>query len=368
MEHSVSSFSSFSSGDFVIGFSKRDNNIWTVEFEVSSYDKARYFSFDKKPDFIFVNNFKLISIEDSNGKSIRKVPNYSVGNTYRFKKDTFKVFFDKNKIEDSNKNSTNFKPRFVKANNINSVFRQTGFALQNNIILTVHFELYHRPANRNCHYFVSKFKIISIEDFEGKSYEKVNNFKLNKMYNLQDRHIQVFLNKTNAMFYNFYNNQKDLSMKYTGRITEYTKFGNISKQYDLENGILNGEFIIFDDSGENKIEHSFFVDGKRHGYTIYNYYSSEGKCLYTIECKFEMGHLVSWNTGYDKNHACEIIHKYRESKSNMLTLINMFFEQTFSMETSYFTLNWTEKRGNIISLHLHIIAPQFSNNPFEFYK
>jgi hypothetical protein len=220
-----------------------------------------------------------------------------------------------------------------------------GFTKQKYKIWTIEFELKNPPNNSNCHFFVQNFKIISIEDFDGKLYRKDNNYAIGKNYYLRKHPVKTFLSKTNLMFDKFYNQRCEDFYKYTGQVTVYHANGNIALQYFLNNGIIEGNYIAIDKFG-NETEIAFFVNGKRHGKTTFNGFYFDDIKIYSIECEFDMSVMTSYNIKFTREEAIEIIHnnKYEYGKN-----IAIFNESTgkYSCDNKCISVEWTEIDGEI---------------------
>jgi len=213
-----------------------------------------------------------------------------------------------------------------------------GFSEQNNKIWAVEFELNSPPANHNCHYYVAKFKIISIEDKNGFVCRKDGNYAMGFSYYLRKHPIKVFLNKTNLMFDNFYKNHKETYDTYTGQVTKYFSSGDIFLQYFLINGILEGNYIAYNKYG-NIVESSFFVSGKRHGKMEYHiiYDDNVEKCR--IDCVFDMGKISSWDIKFSHTESIDYIYDspYYDGETNFdkTTGKYSFVGQGYIMEWTY---------------------------------
>jgi hypothetical protein len=217
-----------------------------------------------------------------------------------------------------------------------------GYAQRNDKILTIEFNLTEPPANYNCHYFVQKFKIISIEDFDGKIYQKIKDFSSGSNYFLRKHPLKTFLNKENLMFYDFYNNRRQLYEKYTGNVIQYTQSGNIYRQYFLNNGIIEGNYISNDENG-NELENAFFVSGKRHGKTTFSSYC-DLEHIYTIFCEFDMGKMISYQIELSRSSALDKIFYVRRDGNAII------FDETtgkFLCNIPGYNLEWTEINGVI---------------------
>ena len=223
-----------------------------------------------------------------------------------------------------------------------------GFTKQKDKIWTVEFELKKSPVNENCYFGISNFKIISIEDFDGKSYRKDNNYSIGKEYYLRKHPIVTFLSKTNTMFHDFYNRRREDYEKYTGQVTEYHSSGEIAIQYFLNNGILEGNYVALNKFGK-ETENAFFINGKRHGKTKYCESYSDGVKICQIDCEFNMGEMVSYNIEFSREEAIDIIqyNRYIETIDDINQThedITKYDETTgkYSFITNNFNVEWTE--------------------------
>jgi hypothetical protein len=235
-----------------------------------------------------------------------------------------------------------------------------GFTEQRSKIWQIEFELDTPPVNSNCHFKVKKFKIISIEDFDGKSYRKDTNFAVGSNYYLRKHPVLTFLNKTNLMYYDFYNKRRHIYECYTGQITEYHENGDIYFQYFLNNGILEGNFVVYDKCN-NQIESAYFINGKRHGKSICaRYYHllniSENNKMYTIECEFNMGINTSWNINFETDEAHEIINinkydvVYDKDKNCPVEIDMAKYDRItgkYYCKNDDYDIEWTENNNNI---------------------
>lgn len=221
-----------------------------------------------------------------------------------------------------------------------------GFTKQKDKLWTIEFELKNPPNNSNCHFFVQNFKIISIEDFDGKLYSKDINYCIGKNYYLRKHPVKTFLSKTNLMFDDFYNQRRADFDKYTGQVTEYHANGNIALQYFLNNGIIEGNYIAIDKFG-NETEYAFFVNGKRHGKTTFNGFFFDGIKIYSIECEFDMSVMTSYNINFTRQEAIDIIsNNQHPGYGETITIYN---ESTgkYSYNNKYISVEWTEIDGEI---------------------
>lgn len=82
---------SITSASTYIGFSEQNNKIWTIEFELTSQPV-------NKICHLYVQKFKIISIENKNGIICRKDGNYVIGSSYYLRKHPIKVFLDKTNL------------------------------------------------------------------------------------------------------------------------------------------------------------------------------------------------------------------------------------------------------------------------------
>jgi hypothetical protein len=173
-----------------------------------------------------------------------------------------------------------------------------GYSKQGNNVWTVGFNLIEPPENENIHFRVTKFKILQIEDADGKLLRKIPGYAINSEYCLRKHPIRVFLKRENADFHKFYERNKKKYDNYTGSVTEYYFDGNVFCTYFLVSGKLNGQFIA-KKKNEEIIEKSFFVDNLRHGLTTVI------KNKYEIQCEYNMGGLININI-IDSNLGMEI--------------------------------------------------------------
>lgn len=235
-----------------------------------------------------------------------------------------------------------------------------GFTEQKEKIWQIEFELENSPANSDCHYFVQKFKIISIEDYDGKIYRKDSNYAIGCNYYLKKHPLKTYLNKTNMMFYDFYNKKRQEYEKYTGQITEYHSDGSIALQYFLNNGILEGNYIAIDKYG-NELESTFFVNGKRHGKTVYNAYYSNNIKIYSFECTFNMNIMTSWNFEFAKDQAIIEFSLYFREKGKYNKNTNKYYYVDDKYE-----IEWTINNTNIDICKIKISEEYFKNNYLKY--
>jgi len=339
-----------------IGFSEQGGHIWTVEFQLETTTEREYY---------YVYYFKIISIEDHNGNPITKINTLNIGDIYFTQKYPILVFLNKNNLKKSIikcnqppplnhsqivtiKSFPNIKKNLKLPNIYYEEFMSfdTGFVLHKDKIFTIKFKLNEKPVNNNCHYTnVQFFMIILIEDYNGNGV-KDDEFAVDHVYFGEKYTFHVFLNKQNALYYDFYNKRRKDYEKYTGQIIEYTEHGDIHLQYNLVNGMLSGNYMCFDSCG-NIMEQSYFVDGIRHGFSTYNCYINGNNKLFTLKCKFNKGKQKELSMKYYTEGIYEIIHNYH--KKNNTSIFDIFFEQHFSVKYCNFSLVWTEKFGCIIS-------------------
>lgn len=191
----------------------------------------------------------------------------------------------------------------------------TGYSKQCDNIWTVEFTLNKIPENYNIHFNVTKFKIIQIEDINGKLLRKASNYSINCEYYLRKHPIHVFLKRENLDFYKFYEKNKDKYNTYTGQVTEYHPNGNLFISYYLISGKLNGNFIAKTDNGDI-IEESIFVDNMRHGFT-------KVKCHgYEFHCDFNMGELINSNIILTERQIYNIYENYMWNNNNGIAIEN----------------------------------------------
>lgn len=178
-----------------------------------------------------------------------------------------------------------------------------GYSRQNDSIWTIEFNLIDKPINFNAHFYVSKFKIIQIENKDGDLLNKEECGAKDEIFNVS-KPIHVFLKKEDLYYNNFYNLNREKYLKHTGEINEYHCNGNLFCSYFLISGKLNGKFISKTKDGKY-IEESFFVDNLRHGLSKYISHS-DNLCLnYEISLLYNMGMLVDTS---DENRAIEQVY------------------------------------------------------------
>jgi len=190
-----------------------------------------------------------------------------------------------------------------------------GYSKQRNNVWTVEFNLTEPPENENIHFNVAKFKILQIENSDGKLLRKVQNYTINSEYYLRKHPIRVFLKRENLDFHKFYETCREKYDNYSGQITEYYFDGNVFCTYYLVSGKLNGHFIAKERNGDI-IEEAFFVDNLRHGITqiINNNYE--------IQCEYNMGILIDTNIILSKYIIYDIYKSYIWNNNNKLAVVN----------------------------------------------
>lgn len=219
-----------------------------------------------------------------------------------------------------------------------SSFIHIGFCKKNDKIWTVEFKLNYRCENHNCKFKVREFKLISIEDDEGNLYRKDGQYTIRNFYSSK-KHPDVFLNKTNMMFDNFYNSNKKKYDTFTGPVTEYHFNGNIYLQYFLNNGKLENNYSRYNEYGY-LMESSYYFSGKRHGEFKYIYsYESNGDATIKLNCIFDMGKIVSWNVDYSRNYALEYINFSNASYDDKT--------KKFSLIDDLHIIEWTIINDNV---------------------
>lgn len=162
-----------------------------------------------------------------------------------------------------------------------------GYAYHNEYIWTIEFVLDNPPENYNMIYVVSKFKLKSIEDKNGKFHRKIPAYSINSEYFLRKHPLSVYFKRENLDFVDFYNSYRDKYEAFTGQVNEYFKHGIPSLKYYLINGELNGIFISYYYK-YGICEESYFINGLRHGKAFFHDYNG-----YDIECEFNNGVIVS---------------------------------------------------------------------------
>ena len=137
------------------------------------------------------------------------------------------------------------------------------------------------------------------------------------------------------------NNKKE------GQLKDYDTDKVISI-FNFINGVKHGVHILYPTAknikvkGKN-IKMNFYIFSRR---IKDNNYIND-RHFYTLECIFINGELMSWNIEFDKNGVYELIHNYYENIDTMTALLKKIFEQKFCIKNEYYTLEWTEKYGNI---------------------
>ena len=178
-----------------------------------------------------------------------------------------------------------------------------GYSKQGNNVWTVEFTLESPPENDNVHFCVPRFKILQIEDAEGKLLRKVPDYVINSEYYLRKHPIRVFMKRENLDFHKFYETNKEKYDNYTGSVTEYYSDGNVFCTYYLVSGKLNGHFIAKKRNG-SIIEETFFVDNLRHGLTTYS-------CpYYNFRCEYNMGELINYDIKISDSEIYDIYENY----------------------------------------------------------
>jgi hypothetical protein len=83
---------STNSSEIYIGYSKHEQYIWTIEFKLDN-PPENY-------DMIFsVSKFLLKSIEDKDGKFLRKIPKFAINSEYYLRKHPIKVYLKRDNLD-----------------------------------------------------------------------------------------------------------------------------------------------------------------------------------------------------------------------------------------------------------------------------
>ena len=104
--------------------------------------------------------------------------------------------------------------------------------------------------------------IISIEDFDGNELP-LDEITKNKYYDANNQ-INIYLDKNNLYMDNLYEVRPDLYKKYSGCIRKYCDNGILRSEYFLSNGVLEGDFILYNSEREI-IAKINYVNGNIHG-------------------------------------------------------------------------------------------------------
>jgi hypothetical protein len=75
-----------------IGYSKQGDNVWTVEFNLTKPPENENIHFS-------VAKIKILQIEDSDGKLLRKVQNYTINSEYYLRKHPIRVFMNRTTLD-----------------------------------------------------------------------------------------------------------------------------------------------------------------------------------------------------------------------------------------------------------------------------
>ena len=178
-----------------------------------------------------------------------------------------------------------------------------GYSRQGKYVWTVEFNMTEPPENENIHLNVARFKILQIEDVNGKILRKVPGYAINSEYYLRKHPIRVFMKRKNLDFHKFYEMNKEKYDNYTGSVTEYYFNGNEFYTYYLVSGKLNGHFIVKNHNG-SIIEQAFFIDNLRHGLTTYS-------CkYYDFHCEYNMGELINYDIKISDDRMYNIYENY----------------------------------------------------------
>ena len=178
-----------------------------------------------------------------------------------------------------------------------------GYARHDKYIWTVEFIMRNPPPNENVQLRVVKFKLLSIEDENGKMLRKIPQFSINSEYYLRKHPLIVFLKRENLDFHNFYGKNRNKYETFTGEVTEYFDDGTVFLSYYLINGKLNGNFTSYYNKTGIR-EESYFIDGVRHGKATF-FHHRYGDII----CQFNMGEIIS----YDFNISKEMIYNIYET-------------------------------------------------------
>lgn len=174
---------------------------------------------------------------------------------------------------------------------------QIGYTVRNGKLWTVKLFTDKQITNPNEHFiFYETFELISIEDMDGKYYQKVPNYAIRKKYISPHKNpLHIHFDKTNAKMFDFYNQNYESYITYTGVVKQYHKNGTLHFEYFLNSGKINGNFISYYDNGTIQ-EEAFFVDGVRHGITKFTnkscYISGNYEDNYLIVCIYDSGNLI----------------------------------------------------------------------------
>ena len=121
-------------------------------------------------------------------------------------------------------------------------------------------------------YVTHKFKIISIEDVTGNTYDSIEEFthKDNKIkYEINKEYIHdiiFYITKEQAFNINFIKDKQYLLFQngYSGLYTEYYNNGILKYKVYHINGEYEGEFIKYTDE-EEFLARGYYISGKKHG-------------------------------------------------------------------------------------------------------
>ena len=184
-----------------------------------------------------------------------------------------------------------------------------GYANIFNYIVTIEFEFSKfddNIVNQNKIFSIKEYKIIEIEDFNGKPYKKI------KKFNKYKKNICVAQNKDVIKFRDFYVNFPTEYKQYTGNVIEYFDDGNINKEYYLCNGEINGIYKKYDEFDKRLLEESNFINNKRHGICKIN------SPYYMIDAIYNYDNLIEYKINITHYNYKELLKYYEDYELQIL--------------------------------------------------
>jgi len=220
-----------------------------------------------------------------------------------------------------------------------------GYAYYNKYIWSVEFILPEPPENQNVIIKVEKFKLLSIEDENGKMLRKIPAYAINSEYYLRKRPLNVFLKRENLEFDDFYGKNKNKYESFTGQVTEYFEDGSVFLSYYLINGKLNGNFTSYYNK-KDICEESYFINGVRHGKaTYYNFCG-------VIVCQFSNGEIISYDINFSEEKIYDIYKSYYLSggcnrDNNLININDENYRGTITLKNGKIISNTITFNGKI---------------------
>jgi hypothetical protein len=205
-------------------------------------------------------------------------------------------------------------------------------------IITVNFDSSENLLNKNK--ILSRtldYTIILIEDFDGNELP-LDEFTKNKYYDANNQ-ITIYLDKNNLYMDYLYEVRPDLYKKHCGSIRKYYYNGILRSEYFLSNGLLEGDFILYNSEREI-IAKINYVNGNIHGNAyavVYDWFVKHCQIKYIFNCTYNMNNLIDYELILEKEDVDSIIYE----------LIDITYQIVYDEMTNTYKYSYTDSKYNI---------------------